>query len=197
MLKFDRADKWKNRLRWLRDYRLNPLVLDNIPLDKSFRKELYRKAIHLSSLWIPAVIYWFHSGVSVTLFAFLLAADAILEYANFKKQTWARKIFGVLFAKTMRKQETVHASFQATGSMYVMAAAIVCVMLFSKSVAAIALTIMLVSDTAAALFGKAYGSKKIYKSKTLEGTIAFFVSALVVTMVYSTVYPFNVASVVA
>ena len=197
MLRFNRDDKWKNRLRFLRDYRLNPLFLGDVQLDKSFKKEVYRKLIHLSSLWIPAVIYWFHSGVSVTLFATLLVADAILEYANFKKQPWARKIFGILFSRTMRKQETVHVDFHASGSMFVMASAVVCVMLFSKQVAAIALTVMLVSDTAAALFGKAYGSRKLYKNKTLEGTVAFFVSALIVNMVYSQVYPFNVASVIA
>ncbi len=197
MLKFNRADKWKNRLRLLRDYRLNPLFSGEVQLDKSFKKELYRKLIHLSSLWIPAVIYWFHSGISVTLFSTLLVVDVVLEYANFKKQPWARKIFAILFSRTMRKTETLHARFQASGSMYVMASAIVCVMLFSRQVAAIALTVMLVSDTAAALFGKAYGSRKLYKNKTLEGTVAFFVSALVVNMVYSPVFPFTVASVIA
>lgn len=197
MLKFDRGDKWKNRLRMLRDYQFNPAAFAVLQLDKSFKKELYRKLIHLSSLWIPAVIFWTHSGFSVALFASLLIGDAVLEYANFKRYPWARAIFGFLFSRTMRKHETVHARFQASGSMYVMAAAIVCVILFSKLVAAISLTVMLVSDTAAALFGKAYGSRKLYKNKSLEGTTAFFVTALVVNMLYSPVYPFNVVSVIA
>ena len=32
-------------------------IEENANIDKSFKKEVYRKAIHLSSLWIPALIY--------------------------------------------------------------------------------------------------------------------------------------------
>ena len=197
MLKFDRGDKWKNRLRQLRDYRFNPQAFAVLQLDKSFRKEIYRKAIHLSSLWIPVVIYLTHSGFAVALFASLLVGDVVFEYANFRRYPWARAIFRVLFSRTMRNQETIHANFCASGSMYVLAAAIVCVILFSKPVAMVAMTVMLISDTAAALFGKAYGSRKLYKNKSLEGASAFFVSALVVNMLYAPIYQFNVASVVA
>ena len=168
-----------------------------IQIDKSLKKEFYRKGIHLSSLWIPLVIYFMHPGFSVSLFALLLLGDVVLEYANYKKYPWARQIFGALFAKTLRNKETVHARFQATGSMYVLAAAILCTILFSRPVAVIALSVMLVSDTAAALFGKAYGSRKLYKNKSLEGTTAFFMSALLVNMVLSPIFPFNVASVIA
>ncbi len=197
MLKFNRNVKWKNRLSFLKNYRFNPEAFLRIQIDKSLKKEFYRKSIHLSSLWIPLVIYFMHPGFSVSLFALLLLGDVALEYANYKKYPWARQIFGMLFAKTLRNKETVHARFQATGSMYVLAAAILCTILFSRSVAVIALSVMLVSDTAAALFGKAYGSRKLYKNKSLEGTTAFFMSALLVNMVLSPIFPFNVASVIA
>lgn len=197
MLKFNRNVKWKNRLSFLKNYRFNPEAFMRIQIDKSLKKEFYRKSIHLSSLWIPLVIYFMHPGFSVSLFALLLLGDIGLEYANYKRYPWARQIFGALFAKTLRNKETVHARFQATGSMYVLAAAILCTILFSRSVAVIALSVMLVSDTAAALFGKAYGSRKLYKNKSLEGTTAFFMSALLVNMVLSPIFPFNVASVIA
>ena len=197
MLKFNRNVKWKNRLSFLKNYRFNPEAFMRIQIDKSLKKEFYRKSIHLSSLWIPLVIYFMHPGFSVSLFALLLLGDVVLEYANYKKYPWARQIFGALFAKTLRNKETVHARFQATGSMYVLAAAILCTILFSRPVAVIALSVMLVSDTAAALFGKAYGSRKLYKNKSLEGTTAFFMSALLVNMVLSPIFPFNVASVIA
>ncbi len=197
MLKFDRDAKWKKRLSMLRSYRFNPEAFTLLQIDKSLKKEFYRKAIHLSSLWIPLVIYLTHPGVSVALFALLLAGDVILEYANYKKYPWARQLFGKVFAKTLRNKETVRVRFQATGSMYVLAAAIVCTILFSKPIAVIALSVMLVSDTAAALFGKAYGTRRLYKDKSLEGTAAFFLSALLVNMLCAPIFPFNVASVIA
>ncbi len=177
---------------------LNNLASElHIPDNKSFRRELARKSIHLSSLWIPALIYFAHPGVSVMLFAILFLCDALLEYGNFKKWRWARRTFGFLFFKTLRNKERVRTRFQVSGSMYVLAAAIICTLLFSKPVAAIALTVMLISDTCAALFGKAFGTRKLYKSKSLEGTLAFFLSALFVNMLYEPIFHFTYAGVLA
>ena len=169
----------------------------HIPANKSFRRELARKSIHLSSLWIPALIYFAHPGVSIMLFAILFLGDALLEYGNFKKWRWARRTFGLLFFKTLRNKERIRTKFQVSGSMYVLAAAIICTLLFSKPIAAIALTVMLISDTCAALFGKAFGTRKLYKSKSLEGTVAFFLSALLINMLYEPVFHFTYAGVIA
>lgn len=166
-------------------------------VSKSFKNELYRKLIHLSSLWIPALIYIAHPGVSILLFALLFVADVVIEYGNYKKRPWARKTFGNMFFKTLRNKERVRTSFQVSGSMYVLASAIICTLLFSKIVAAIALSVMLVSDTCAALFGKAYGTRKIYKSKSLEGTVAFFLSALIINMLFEPFFTFTYLSVIA
>ena len=81
--------------------------------------------------------------------------------------------------------------------MYVLAAAIICTLLFSKPIAAIALTVMLISDTCAALFGKAFGTRNLYKGKSLEGTVAFFLSALFINMLYEPVFHFTYAGVIA
>lgn len=166
-------------------------------LDKSFKKEINRKLIHLSSLWIPALIYFTHPGVSIMLFSILFVGNAILEYANYKRYRWARRTFGLLFFRTLRNKELKRTTFQVSGSMYVLMAAIACTFLFSKPIAVIALTVMLISDTCAALFGKAFGTRKIYKSKSLEGTVAFFMSALLINMLYEPIFHFTYASVIA
>lgn len=176
---------------------IKDLNLKEIELDKSLKKEFLRKAIHLSSLWIPALIYFAHPGFSIFLFSMLFCGDAILEYSNYKKYPWARKTFGRLFFKTLRDKECRRHFFQVSGSLYVLLAAIACTLFFSKPIAVIALTVMLISDTMAALVGKAFGTRKIYKQKSLEGTVAFFISALVVNMLYEPIFHFTWASVVA
>lgn len=165
--------------------------------NKSFRQEVSRKLIHLSSLWIPAFIYFVPQNISITFFAFVLAGDAILEYGNYKRWRWARRTFGALFYRTLRSKELVHDHFQATGSLYVLSAAILCPLMFSQTVAAIALTVMLTSDACAALFGKAFGTRKLYKKKSLEGTVAFFLCTLLVLMLYTPIYPVTYASIIA
>ena len=161
--------------------------------NKSFRQEVSRKLIHLSSLWIPAFIYFVPQNISITFFAFILSGDALLEYGNYKRWRWARRTFGVLFYRTLRSKELVHDHFEATGSLYVLSAAILCPLMFSQTVATIALTIMLTSDTCAALFGKAFGTRNLYKKKSLEGTSAFFLCTLLVLMLYTPIYPVTYA----
>lgn len=95
------------------------------------------------------------------LFAILFLGDALLEYGNFKKWRWARRTFGLLFFKTLRNKERIRTKFQVSGSMYVLAAAIICTLLFSKPIAAIALTVMLISDTWRCSFRQGFRYKKI------------------------------------
>ena len=166
-------------------------------LAKNLKKELYRKLIHLSSLWIPLFIYFVHPGVSIVFFSLLFVGNVLIEYGNYKKHPWARRTFGSLFFRMLRNKETTHGKFQVSGSLYVLLAAIACTLLFPQPVAVISLSVMLISDTSAALFGKAYGTRKLYKNKSLEGTVAFFLSALIVNMLCEPIYRFTYAGVIA
>ena len=166
-------------------------------LAKNLKKELYRKSIHLSSLWIPLFIYFVHPGVSIVFFSLLFVGNVLIEYGNYKKYPWARRTFGSLFFRMLRNKETTHGKFQVSGSLYVLLAAIACTLLFPQPVAVISLSVMLISDTSAALFGKAYGTRKLYKNKSLEGTVAFFLSALIVNMLCEPIYHFTHAGVIA
>ena len=185
-----------NRQHMLQQLRLQRIQL-RLSIKKDYRHELYRKSIHLSSLWIPTLIYFASQFVAIAVFAVIFIGDALLEYGNYKKWKWARRTFGMLFFKTLRNKERVRTQFQVSGSMYVLAAAIVCTLLFSKPIAMIAMTVMLISDTCAALFGKAFGTRKLYKNKSLEGTAAFFLSALFINMLYEPLFHFTTAGVIA
>ncbi|MDO4183783.1 MAG: SEC59/DGK1/VTE5 family protein [Rhodospirillales bacterium] len=169
----------------------------NINVDKGIKKELQRKAVHLSSLWVPSAIYFVPEVLLLPTLVIILCGNIALEYANFKRYRWARKSFGAIFFRLLREKETSRGNFQFTGSVYVLASAILCMCLFSKEVAVIAMTVMLISDSAAALIGRTFGKTKIYKKKTLEGTLAFFISALVINLLFIPIYPFRLASLLA
>ena len=188
---------WQNQDYHLRDYLHTVRYQMQIDINKSFRRELFRKLIHLSSLWIPLTIYFIPEQIAIALFTIIFIGDGLLEYGNFKKWKWVRFIFGRFFSYTLRSKETTHKNFKVSGSMYVMAAAILCSILFSKIIAIISMTVMLVSDTCSALFGKAYGTRQIYPHKSLEGTTAFFVSALLINMLFHQLEPFSYANVIA
>jgi dolichol kinase len=102
-----------------------------------------------------------------------------------------------LFFRTLRNKETSRENFQFTGAIYVLLSALLCLCLFGKEVAAIALTVMLISDSAAALIGRSIGKIKIYKNKTLEGTLAFFFTAVIINLLFWPLYPFGWINVIA
>lgn len=166
-------------------------------LAKNLKKELYRKSIHLSSLWIPLFIYFVHPGVSIVFFSLLFVGNVLIEYGNYKKYPWARRTFGSLFFRMLRNKETTHGKFQVSRLVICAVGGYCCTLLFPQPVAVISLSVMLISDTSAALFGKAYGTRKLYKNKSLEGTVAFFLSALIVNMLCEPIYHFTYAGVIA
>lgn len=164
---------------------------------KSLKQEIYRKAIHLSSLWIPLFICLAPQRWSLTLFGGGFLINVLVEYANYRRINWVRKIFARLFAKTLRPKEMAGGQFHPTGSMYVLAAAFLCALLFAKPLAAMAMTVMLVSDTAAALIGKIWGKNKIYQQKSWQGSAAFFLSAILVMLLFNPLFQFKFAAVIA
>ena len=166
---------WQAQDYHFRDYLHTFTRQLKVDVNKSFRRELYRKLIHLSSLWIPLTIYFVREEIAIAIFSAIFIGNGLLEYGNFKKWKWARILFGRLFSRTLRSKESARARFQFSGSMYVMAAAVLCTV----------------------FFGKAYGTRQIYPHKSLEGTTAFFVSALLINMLFHNLEPFGYASVIA
>ena len=165
-------------------------------LSDEYKKELYRKGIHLSSLWMPAIIYFAPKIACILLFSIIVLGDMILEYGNYKKWGEAQKIFH-LFLPTLRKKELRTDKLTFTGGIYVSLAALLCSVFFAKPIAVIALSIMLISDTSAALVGKIFGKHKIYKNKSVEGSLAFFISAIFVTLIFNSIYPFSFVCIIA
>ena len=169
----------------------------NAGVEKPLKKEVHRKLYHMSSLWIPLSIYFLPSYLSISIFMFIMLGDIILEYGNYKRWKWARKTFGYVFFKVLRKEERRRKKFRISGSAYVFIAAILSMTLFSHSIAIIGLTVMIISDTFAALVGRAWGTRKIIKNKSIEGTFAFFLSALIINMCFQPIFVFTYVSVIA
>lgn len=143
-----------------------------------YRDELVRKLIHLFSLSIP-IIYYFISRkegiiiLSVMTFISLLA-EALRYYAP-SFNVFFTSAFGFL----LRKHEVDSKRKNLTGATYVFISALICIIIFPKLIFITAFSILIISDIMAALIGRRYGRHK-FLAKSLEGTLAFFLSAIVV-----------------
>lgn len=155
-----------------------------IVLSKSLKTELYRKGVHLSSLWMPLFILLADRGWSMVLFSVLLLLNIGVEYAAYHKAAVIGGLFRRMFIKTLRNREIRRTEFVPSGSVYILAAALAVSVCFSPRAAAAAMSIMLVADSAAALVGKFFGTRRFSNGKSAEGTCAFFISAAGVIVMF-------------
>lgn len=150
-----------------------------------YKHEIHRKLIHLSSLWIPAAIYFLGDKNAVYFFAALTACIFLTEQVR-QKNAKAFLIFDRIFGSALRPDERVRGGTM-TGAVYMMLGTLAC-LLFSKEIAVTATAVLMVADTAAAIVGLKFGKTPIV-GKSLEGSAAFLLSGLCVLVVLSAIMP--------
>ena len=145
-----------------------------------YRDELYRKLIHLTSLSIPIVYYFISTETAALILAILAGVALIIDLARYLHPDIG-KIFYKIFGFLLRKHELDHQKKNLNGATYVLISALISVLIFPKVIFISAFTILIVSDSLAALIGRKFGRRK-FLSKSLEGTLTFFISACIVIL---------------
>lgn len=163
----------------------------------SFRNECLRKAIHLSSFWIPLMIWNFPKITAAGVLLILAAADFFIEYMSYRRAGNVNNLVRKNMLKTMRLDELRHDIFVISGAFYVLVGAFCCTLVFDRMIACAAVCVLIAADAVAALVGKFCGKFIIFEGKTLEGTLAFFICALLVTVMFAPSIPLVHAGFIA
>jgi dolichol kinase len=147
----------------------------------TYRNELVRKAIHLSSLWI-SIFYYFVSRelallVLVPITVLFIAGD-LGRYYSPHLQMLVNKLFGWL----LRRHENDARQKRLNGASYVLIAAFLSILIFPKFIAIISFTILIIGDSVAALIGRKFGKHR-YGQKSFEGTLAFIMSGILIILI--------------
>lgn len=143
--------------------------------------ELIRKGIHLCSLSIPIVYYHISRESALFILLPVTAAFFITDIARYTipaVSAWYYRTFGML----LRQHEQDHKTRRLTGATNILLSAVVCVALLPKIITVNAFAILIISDTTSALVGRRFGTRR-FLGKSLEGTLAFFLSALLVVLI--------------
>lgn len=146
-----------------------------------FRAELARKAIHISSISI-ALIYCHISRdlallLLVPLFSGFFLVD-MLKNISEPVSAWYHRTFGSM----LRQHELEKTHRQMNGATCITLSALLLVFFFPKIIAVAAFSMVALADTAAALVGKAFGKHR-FGHKSLEGSAAFLLTALLIVAV--------------
>jgi dolichol kinase len=146
-----------------------------------YRDEVVRKLIHLCSLSIPIVYYFIPRNEALIILGAVTAFALVIELLRHYSKGFGR-IFLSMFGFLLRKHELDEKKKNLNGATYVLISALICVFVFPKVLVITAFSILIISDTMAALIGRKFGKHK-FLSKSLEGTLAFFISAIIVVLI--------------
>lgn len=145
-----------------------------------YKSEILRKLIHLTSLLIP-IIYWFiPKNVALAILVPMTIITVFFDVARFYIPA-IRKLVNYLFGFMLREHEKNLTKRNLNGASYVLLSAVLCIIVFPKIIFVTAFSILIISDTSAALFGRKFGKTK-FLMKSLEGSLAFFVSSIFVVL---------------
>jgi dolichol kinase len=147
-------------------------------VEQSYAVEFVRKAIHLCSLSIPIVYYFIPRPTALSILLPLTLAFGLIDMARVYHEP-TRNLFHRFFGWLLRSHERDGHSLRLTGATYVLVSACLFIWLFPKVIFITAFSILIVSDTLAALVGRKFGKHPLFE-KSIEGTAAFLLSALVV-----------------
>lgn len=158
----------------------------------SFASELARKGTHLGSVIIPWIYYAFalSKGQALAILVPIALLNTAIEISRLRRWRLWFAIEGVA-GKMVRKHEEAG---DFTGAFYQLWMFVLVIALFRMEIAVLASSFIIVGDTFAALIGRRWGRHR-FRGKSLEGSLAFLASALVVVFVSEALFqfPFSVA----
>ncbi len=145
-------------------------------IDRNYKAEYIRKAIHQFSMLIPVIYYFTPRDLAIKILIVLTFGFVAVDVARYYSPT-AQKLFYKIFGFILRQHERDHKAKNLNGATWVFISALVCVIIFPKFIVINAFAILILSDASAAVFGRKFGKHKFFK-KSLEGTIAFIIAAI-------------------
>ncbi len=147
--------------------------------------EYQRKAFHLLGLCIPSAYTWLPQDTFFYLFFPIAVTLVLVDLARLRLR-WLGGIYLHVAKKLLRDKEYT----QPAASSYFLIGSALTIIFFPKQIAIGALLVVSLSDVASASVGRRCGRHRIW-NKTLEGSVAFFVSAWLILTLYFGGQPFK------
>ena len=144
----------------------------------SYKQEILRKGIHLCSLSMPIGYAFINKETFLSILIPITIIVVLFDILSYKVEN-IRKLINYLFGKMLRVHELQNKKLVLTGASWVLISAVINFLVFPKIIAITGFSILIISDTLAALYGRKYGKTPFF-DKSLEGSLAFAISAIAV-----------------
>ena len=148
----------------------------------NYKHEVYRKSIHIASSIIAILLWLLGENIFLPYLLLTTISFCTLDYLRNYKPT-LQKIFLKYFGTIIRPNEQNTIS----GASWIFIGSTITIIAFDENIAIIALLIMSISDSVAAIIGIKYGRTKLY-NKSFEGSIAFLLTTALIVFILSPAY---------
>ncbi len=159
----------------------------------SMKNELKRKSLHLTGLVVPLFYGLFGRDVTLTLIGVAFFLFVVLEpfriieelRDNIKRRLKIYVDNDVIervevLEKQIQEITREHERYRVAAHIYFAAAAFIVVYFFPPEIAVGAITVATVGDALAAIVGKSFGRHRFSNGKSLEGSLSYFISGLLI-----------------
>lgn len=151
--------------------------------------ELKRKIFHLSAIFFP-FLYIFISKYLMCSILFI-ACTIILFVDIYKHRSVKIKELAESFFNPILRPQEKNGQFRLSGASYMFTGLFLSALLFPKGLTINAWLILIISDSVAAIIGMSYGTT-LSNGKSLAGSAAFFMSAVLVSVFSYFMAPHNI-----
>lgn len=145
----------------------------------SLKGEFYRKTIHFFSSAIPIGYYFIPKNTVLTIIVPLLFLMLLVEAAKYKND-YIYGLYLKYFKSMLRNHEIDRSKMRINGASWVLAADILCILIFPKYIAITGMLLLSFSDSLSGLFGRLFGKKQFAPNRSYVGTITFFLVGVLI-----------------
>ena len=154
-----------------------------MPESLSLKREIQRKYIHFSSAIIPIVILIIGKEKSLAILGIVTPIFIVFDFLKSRISLFD-KLYHTFFGLITREEE-----FKSlTGASFVLFGCLITLMMFPLHSAVFGMLVMSLCDSIAAIIGKSKGKVSLF-GKTLEGTIGFVLTGLILVLILPFVSP--------
>jgi len=156
----------------------------------SMKSELKRKALHLTGLSIPMIYLLFGREFTLKFTGFFLVLFVILEpfrivehLRDSVKKRLHLYVDEEIIAKFEDELDSIareHERYWIGAHIYFTLAALIIIYLFPEDIAIGAIATATLGDAMAAIIGKSFGRHRFKNGKSIEGSSAYFLTALLI-----------------
>lgn len=152
--------------------------------NKDLSLELKRKTLHLSSIWIAVLPLFIGSLGAGIIFLFIASGLLLFDLFRINKLGSFERIANAISFIDIKKLYRNTEEYKFSGATNMAISAFFCNLFFPPAIFGLAFSVLIVSDSFAALIGSKFGSRKIYGDKTFEGLVSFYIFGTLVVGVF-------------